>query len=154
MLPFMGYNMSDYFQHWLDLGEKVELLNWCHSIAKNLHHQLVPQGRRRQVRLARLRREHARAEVDDRSHRRHAHKGQQHRLRRQLLSLRRNSTGPAWISAPSPIRQTVTNIDKAAWQAELQLHADLFQQLAYHLPAELQETKAPHRDTSGCLKQG
>jgi phosphoenolpyruvate carboxykinase (GTP) len=36
----------------------------------------------------------------------------------------------------------VTSIDKAAWQKELQLHSELFQQLAYHLPAELNEIKA------------
>ena len=37
---------------------------------------------------------------------------------------------------------TVTHIDKAAWQAELKLHAELFQQLAHHLPKELPATKA------------
>ncbi|MCK7493039.1 MAG: phosphoenolpyruvate carboxykinase domain-containing protein [Comamonadaceae bacterium] len=40
--------------------------------AEDLLRQLVPQGRRRQVRLARLRREHARAGVDGRPHRGHA----------------------------------------------------------------------------------
>ena len=36
----------------------------------------------------------------------------------------------------------VISIDKAAWLKELQLHAELFQQLEYHLPRELTETKA------------
>jgi phosphoenolpyruvate carboxykinase (GTP) len=38
--------------------------------------------------------------------------------------------------------QAVTSIDKAAWQTELGLHGELFQQLAHHLPQELLDTKA------------
>jgi phosphoenolpyruvate carboxykinase (GTP) len=37
---------------------------------------------------------------------------------------------------------TVTRIDPAAWQQELQLHDAHFEQLAYHLPQALVEVKA------------
>jgi phosphoenolpyruvate carboxykinase (GTP) len=36
---------------------------------------------------------------------------------------------------------TVTRFDKAAWLSELKLHDALFDQLAHHLPVELQATK-------------
>jgi phosphoenolpyruvate carboxykinase (GTP) len=36
----------------------------------------------------------------------------------------------------------VIGIDRDAWIQELELHQQLFQQLAYHLPAELKATKA------------
>jgi phosphoenolpyruvate carboxykinase (GTP) len=36
---------------------------------------------------------------------------------------------------------TVTNFDKPAWQAELKLHSELFTQLKYHLPKELEATR-------------
>ena len=68
MLPFMGYNMGDYFQHWLDIGQRLKASGA--KLPKIYLRQLVPQGRRRQVRLAGLRREHARAEVDARPRRR------------------------------------------------------------------------------------
>jgi phosphoenolpyruvate carboxykinase (GTP) len=38
--------------------------------------------------------------------------------------------------------EQVTHIDKTAWATELGLHTALFEQLAYHLPAELTATKA------------
>ena len=38
--------------------------------------------------------------------------------------------------------ESVSHIDKAAWKDEIALHSDLFNQLSYHLPPQLLETKA------------
>jgi phosphoenolpyruvate carboxykinase (GTP) len=38
--------------------------------------------------------------------------------------------------------EQVTGFDRAAWATELGLHTELFQQLAHHLPAEMNSTKA------------
>lgn len=52
MLPFCGYHMGDYWQHWLDMGKKI-------PAAEDLQCQLVPHRRGRQLRLARLWRQYA-----------------------------------------------------------------------------------------------
>ena len=49
-----------------------------------------------------------------------------------------------WTGLPFSAQQfeTVTRIDKAAWTEELKLHTAHFEQLAYHLPKALLDTKA------------
>jgi phosphoenolpyruvate carboxykinase (GTP) len=136
MLPFCGYNMSDYFQHWLDLEHKLEdtghtlprifCVNW---FRKGEDGKFVWPGYGENMRVLKwmIDRIEGKAQGTD-----------------NLFGI-----GPAyedlnWTGLPFTPEQfeTVTSIDKAAWQKELELHSELFKQLAYHLPRELGETKA------------
>ena len=136
MLPFMGYNMSDYFQHWLGMGEKltasgaklpkIYTTNW---FRKGADGKFVWPGYGENMRVLKW--------MIDRIEGTAA--GQEHVFGISPAYEELNWTG---LNFTSEQFQTVTSIDKAAWTAELKLHADLFQQLAYHLPRELQETKA------------
>ena len=136
MLAFMGYNMSDYFQHWLDLGKKLEAsgakqpkiytTNW---FRKGPDGKFVWPGYGENMRVLKwiIDRIEGKAEGVD-----------------HVFGVSPRYEDLNWTGLDFSAEQyaTVTNIDKAAWQAELKLHTELFEQLAHHLPKELPETKA------------
>ncbi len=136
MLPFMGYNMSDYFQHWLQLGQKLQssgatlpkiyTTNW---FLKGDDGKFIWPGYGENMRVLKW--------IIDRIEGKA--KGQDNVFGVSPAYAELNWTG---LSFSAELFAKVTHIDKAAWQAELKLHDELFTQLAYHLPAELTQAKS------------
>jgi len=136
MLPFAGYNMSDYFQHWLDLGKKLEAsgakapkiytTNW---FRKGEDGKFVWPGYGENMRVLKWMIDRIEGQDTGTDH---------------IFGVSPRYEDLNWTGLDFSAEQfnTVTSIDKAAWQAELKLHAELFQQLAHHLPKELPATKA------------
>jgi len=136
MLPFMGYNMSDYFQHWLNMGEKLKAsgakvpaifcVNW---FRKGEDGKFVWPGYGENMRVLKW--------MIDRIE--GLAKGKENVFGVSPTYEEINWTG---LNFTADQFKTVTSIDKAAWVEELKLHEELFTQLAYHLPAEMTSTKA------------
>ncbi len=136
MLPFAGYNMSDYFQHWLDLGAKLQgqgatlpgifCVNW---FRKDEAGKFVWPGFGENMRVLKW--------MIDRLEGRG--QGTEHAFG---VSPRYEDIHWDGLNFSTEQYQTVTHIDNAAWTQELALHSELFTQLAHHLPRELEETKA------------
>ncbi len=136
MLPFTGYNMSDYFQHWLDVGAKLEKaggkapriygVNW---FRKGADGKFGWPGFGENMRVL----EWMLARVDDKA---------SGLVEAMGVSPRHQDMRWDGMAFSREQFQSVIGIDRADWQTELKLHGDLFQQLAYHLPAALPATKA------------
>ncbi len=136
MLPFCGYNMSDYFQHWLDVGAKIQAgghklpsiycVNW---FRKDEAGKFVWPGYGDNMRVLKWMIDRLEGQA----------KGQETMFGITPTYGELNWTG---LNFSADQFKTVTSIDKAAWQQELQLHNTHFEQLAYHMPKALLDTKA------------
>ncbi len=133
MLPFAGYNMADHFQHWLNIGSTlgakapaIFCVNW---FRKGADGKFVWPGYGENMRVLEwmLGRVTGTAQGED-----------------NVFGVSPRYEDLRWDGLAFSRAQfaSVIGIDKAAWQQELRLHAELFQQLEYHLPAELPATMA------------
>ena len=136
MLPFAGYNMSDYFQHWLDLGAKIEAqgatlpkiftTNW---FRKNAEGKFVWPGYGENMRVLKWMIDRLEGNAQ----------GQETAFGVAPQYAEINWNGLDFNAAQF---DSVTNIDKAAWAEEMKLHGEHFDKLAYNMPKELLAAKA------------
>ncbi len=136
MLPFMGYNMSDYFQHWLNMGEKITALggkqpniycvNWFRTDANG---KFVWPGFGDNMRVLKWMLERIDGSTSGTEN---------------IFGISPKYEDLTWdgLNFTSEQFDLITSIDKDAWKAELDLHTELFDKLKYRLPAALEATKA------------
>jgi len=129
MLPFCGYNMADYFSHWLKVGRsiphppKIFHVNWFRTSEQG--HFLWPGF------------------------------GQNVRVLKWILERVRDGgkaveTPVGWVPTPDGIEregldiptstlEELLRIDRADWQQEVASQRQFFEQFGAHLPREIQE---------------
>jgi phosphoenolpyruvate carboxykinase (GTP) len=141
MLPFMGYNMSDYFQHWLDMEKKLEAtghtlpkifcVNW---FRKGADGKFVWPGYGDNMRVMKWMIERLEGQG----------KGEEH-----FFGISPRFEDLSWDGLPFSREQfnSIIDADPAAWRDELKLHEELFAKLAHHLPDELTAIKAKMQAT-------
>ena len=140
MLPFCGYNMADYFAHWLALGEKLDAsgaefancvpaiftVNWFRTDANG---KFVWPGFGENMRVLKWMLDRIAGTAN----------GVEHVFgttpRYEDISWQGSDFSESDFAA-------ITSIDRAAWERELALHSELFTKLAHHLPKQLSAVKA------------
>ncbi|MFO1218633.1 MAG: phosphoenolpyruvate carboxykinase (GTP) [Burkholderiaceae bacterium] len=136
MIAFAGYNMADYFQHWLNVGKhqaqlgghvpKIYCVNW---FRKGDDGKFIWPGYGENMRVL----EWIVGRVEGKAG------GAENAFG---ISPRYEDLRWEGLAFTKEQYQRVIGIDRAAWQQEMVLHQELFTQLTYHLPAELPATKA------------
>jgi phosphoenolpyruvate carboxykinase (GTP) len=140
MLPFCGYNMSDYFQHWLDMEKRLEAMghtlpkifttNWFRKGTEGeMRDKFVWPGYGENMRVLKWIIDRVEGKAQGAEH---------------IFGVSPRYEDLNWTGLAFSAEQfnQVSSIDKATWQAELKLHNELFDQLKHNLPASLTQTKA------------
>ncbi len=140
MIPFCGYNMSDYFAHWLELGTALQAsgatvppifcVNWFRTDDQG---RFVWPGFGENMRVLKW--------MIDRIE--GAEGGREH-----VLGVSPNYEDLRWEGLTFTREQfdRITSIDKAQWREEFKLHEELFEKLRQRLPAALIDTKRQFED--------
>lgn len=131
MLPFCGYNMAEYFGHWLSLGEslkssraslpKIFCVNWFRTDENG---KFVWPGFGENMRVLKWILDRVEGEGG----------GSEHVFGTTPAFEDLNWKGLDFSSAQY---EQITSIEKEAWTRELDLHTELFEQLKDRLPKEL-----------------
>ncbi|TXL64784.1 phosphoenolpyruvate carboxykinase (GTP) [Zeimonas arvi] len=136
MLPFCGYNMADYFSHWLDLGNRMQAagatlpaifcVNWFRT---DEHGKFVWPGFGENMRVLKW--------MIDRIEGRAG--GVEH-----VFGFTPRYEDLRWtgLEFSQDSFAKITSIDGAAWKKEFALHTELFEKLAQRLPEDLIAVKA------------
>lgn len=136
MLPFCGYNMSDYFAHWLELGEKLQktgatlprffAVNWFQVDANG---RFIWPGFGENMRVLKwmLERIEGAAQGQD-----------------TLFGTTPRYEDLTWdgLAFTKDEFDRITAIDAEAWRKELASHAELFHKLRHGLPPSLGDHRA------------
>ena len=136
MLPFIGYNMSDYFAHWLSIGDriaasgaqapKIFCVNWFRTDDNG---KFIWPGFGDNMRVLKwmLDRIAGNAGGDE-----------------NVFGVTPRYDDLPWdgIEFSADAYARITSIEIDAWQAELALHDELFEKLRHRLPAALERVKA------------
>ena len=135
MLPFAGYNMSEYFQHWLDIGAQLEskqavlpkiyCVNWFRKNDQG-HFVWPGYGENMRVLAWMLGRVQGSAQAVE-----------------NVFGYSPSYQDLNWDGMPFTQEQfnQVISVDNASWREELKLHDELFTQLSHGLPKVLTATK-------------
>src|SRR5438093_19509 len=129
MLAFCGYNMGDYFAHWLNMGSAVQdppkifRVNWFRRDAQG---RFIWPGFGENMRVLQW--------IVERT------RGHGHGVETPLGTMPRfEDLNWQGLEKVSPAQYAeLTNIDSAAWQEELKSHDELFEKLGAHLPDALE----------------